>query len=83
MVELNADWTSEGAQRAVERWLGGVASEESMPTTLVAQSDEMALGVRPALRDFQSQRGWPIGSAPSSAATAPRGSASDWFAKDA
>jgi ABC-type sugar transport system substrate-binding protein len=61
LLELNADWTSECARMAVERW----ASETTnMPGMFVAQNDEMALGVRQALRDLASQRGFPGASVP-------------------
>jgi ABC-type sugar transport system, periplasmic component len=64
LVELNADWTSEGARMAVERWTGAAASEEDLPGMFVAHNDEMALGVRQALRDFDSQRNLPLAGAP-------------------
>jgi ABC-type sugar transport system substrate-binding protein len=64
LIELNADWTSEGARRVVESWAGSITAEDSLPEIFVAQNDEMALGVRQALRDFESQRGWPIAAAP-------------------
>jgi ABC-type sugar transport system substrate-binding protein len=64
LIELNADWTSEGARRVVETWAGSITAEDSLPDVIVAQNDEMALGVRQALRDFESQRGWPIAAAP-------------------
>jgi ribose transport system substrate-binding protein len=61
--EINADWTSEGARRAVEAWAGNLAGKEDLPKAIVAQNDEMALGVRQALRDIESRRDWPIGGA--------------------
>ena len=64
LVELNADWTSEGARRAVESWATGVTSPDDLPGVVVAQNDEMALGVRQALRDLDSQRDWPIAGTP-------------------
>ena len=61
LIELNADWTSECARMAVARW----ASETTdLPGMFVAQNDEMALGVRQALRDLASQRGFPSASVP-------------------
>jgi ABC-type sugar transport system substrate-binding protein len=64
LIELHADWTSEGARMAVARWASGVASAADLPGMVVAHNDEMALGVRQALRDFDSQRSLPVGSAP-------------------
>jgi len=64
IVELNADWTSEGARIAVADWASGIASQGDMPGMFVAHNDEMALGVRQALRDIDSQRGLPVGGAP-------------------
>jgi ribose transport system substrate-binding protein len=56
LVELNADWTSERARMAVAQWTNDMASDGDLPGMFVAQNDEMALGVRQALRDFHSQR---------------------------
>jgi ABC-type sugar transport system substrate-binding protein len=64
IAEVNADWTSEGARRAVEAWDGTLTGKEALPEAVVAQNDEMALGVRQALRDIESRRDWPIGGAP-------------------
>jgi ABC-type sugar transport system substrate-binding protein len=64
VVEVNADWTSEGARRAVETWATGIASKDDVPAAFVAQNDEMALGVRQALRDIDSRLDWPIGGSP-------------------
>ena len=64
LIELNADWTSEGARRAVEKWARGVSTQEYLPGAFVAHNDEMALGVRQALRDIDSQRNWPIAGTP-------------------
>jgi len=64
IVEVNADWTSEGARRAVERWGAGVETKDAVPAAFVAQNDEMALGVRQALRDIDLQREWPVGLSP-------------------
>ncbi len=50
-VTLEADWTSEGARLVVERWLDQRAAGIEPPAVAVAQNDEMALGVRQALRD--------------------------------
>ena len=63
LIELHADWTSEGARMAVARWANGITSKE-LPGMFVAHNDEMALGVRQALRDFDSQRSLPVGSSP-------------------
>jgi ABC-type sugar transport system substrate-binding protein len=64
VIEVNADWTSEGARRAIEGWAAGVTSRSDVPSAFAAQNDEMALGVRQALRDIESQRDWPIGKSP-------------------
>jgi ABC-type sugar transport system substrate-binding protein len=64
IAEVNADWTSEGARLAVERWVAGLAGKNDFPTVFVAQNDEMALGVRQALRDIESRRDWTIGAFP-------------------
>ncbi len=64
LVELNADWTSERARMVVETWASGVASKEDFPAAIVAQNDEMALGVRQALRDIDSKRDWPVANIP-------------------
>jgi ribose transport system substrate-binding protein len=64
VVEVNADWTSEGARRAVEIWATGLKKRDEMPTGFVAQNDEMALGVRQALRDIDTRRDWPVGGSP-------------------
>jgi ribose transport system substrate-binding protein len=64
LVEINADWTSEGARLAVEGWAKCLASAKDVPSTFVAQNDEMALGVRQALRDIESRHSWPIAEVP-------------------
>jgi ABC-type sugar transport system substrate-binding protein len=64
VITLNADWTSEGARRVVEDWGHGVTTREELPAAFVAQNDEMALGVRQALRDLDIQRDWPVAGAP-------------------
>ena len=64
IAEINADWTSEGARLAVEAWAGSLTGNGDLPDAFVAQNDEMALGVRQALRDIESRRDWPIGGAP-------------------
>jgi ABC-type sugar transport system substrate-binding protein len=63
IVEVNADWTSEGARRAVELWAAGKRKNE-IPAAFAAQNDEMALGTRQALRDIDSLRDWPVGASP-------------------
>jgi ABC-type sugar transport system substrate-binding protein len=60
LVELNADWTSECARRVVETWAKGLGAEEALPSVCVAQNDEMALGVRQALRDVACARDWTL-----------------------
>jgi ribose transport system substrate-binding protein len=64
LIELNADWTSEGARRAIEGWASSLTAKKDLPVVFVAQNDEMALGVRQALRDIDSQRHWPIAGSP-------------------
>ena len=64
VVEVNADWTSEGARRAIETWAAGIASKDDVPAAFAAQNDEMALGVRQALRDIDTRLDWPIGGCP-------------------
>ena len=64
LIELHADWTSEGARMAVARWANGITSKADLPGMFVAHNDEMALGVRQALRDFDTQRSLPVGSSP-------------------
>jgi ABC-type sugar transport system substrate-binding protein len=60
LTELNADWTSERARMAVERWVGQLATGAELPDMFVAHNDEMALGVRQALRDAESQKDLPL-----------------------
>ena len=64
LIELNADWTSERARMAVERWAGELAADAELPGMFVAHNDEMALGVRQALRDAASQKDLPLATAP-------------------
>jgi ABC-type sugar transport system substrate-binding protein len=64
IIEVNADWTSEGARRAVDSWSKGITAPEEIPAVVVAQNDEMALGVRQALRDLDCDRDWPVASTP-------------------
>jgi ABC-type sugar transport system substrate-binding protein len=52
---LEADWTSEGARLALERWLETAASAGHLPGVVCAQNDDMALGARQALRDAGSR----------------------------
>jgi ribose transport system substrate-binding protein len=64
VATVNADWTSEGARRAIESWVTEIAEQADVPAAFVAQNDEMALGVRQALRDIDTRRDWPIGGHP-------------------
>lgn len=64
LIELSADWTSEGARMAVQRWAAGISSEQQLPALFVAHNDEMALGVRQALRDMDSRCGFTVATAP-------------------
>ena len=63
LIELNADWTSERARMAVGRWAVDLTSDSELPGMFVAHNDEMALGVRQALRDVASQKDLPLGAA--------------------
>jgi len=63
VTELNADWTSERARMVVERWANELPSNAQLPGMFVAHNDEMALGVRQALRDVASQKDLPLGAA--------------------
>jgi ABC-type sugar transport system substrate-binding protein len=58
VATLEADWTSEGARLAVDRWLEQ-PNAAPLPALVCAQNDEMALGVRQALRDAASRRNQP------------------------
>lgn len=60
VIELNADWTSERARMVVERWANELPADAQLPAMFVAHNDEMALGVRQALRDFSSRRDVPL-----------------------
>lgn len=63
VIQLNADWTSERARMEVERWARAIAGASDVPGVFVAHNDEMALGMRQALRDVASQRDLPLASA--------------------
>src|SRR5260370_42374509 len=53
---LTADWTQEGASKAVTRWLR-LGTRYDAPVNLVAaQNDEMAIGARQALRQDVPKR---------------------------
>jgi ABC-type sugar transport system substrate-binding protein len=60
VIELNADWTSERARMVVEKWANDLPAGAPLPAMFVAHNDEMALGVRQALRDFASRRDLPL-----------------------
>jgi ABC-type sugar transport system substrate-binding protein len=64
VIELNADWTSERARMVVERWTKELPGDAKLPQMFVAHNDEMALGVRQAMRDFSSRRDDPPTTAP-------------------
>jgi ribose transport system substrate-binding protein len=64
ITEVEGDWTSEGARRAVDDWANRAAEGEFLPNAFVAQNDEMALGLRQALRELDVERDWPTGDAP-------------------
>ena len=63
LIELSADWTSERARMAVERWATDLAADSDLPGMFVAHNDEMALGVRQALRDAASRKDLPLATA--------------------
>jgi ABC-type sugar transport system substrate-binding protein len=56
VVELNADWTSERARMVVERWSEELVAGSELPGMFVGHNDEMALGIRQALRDASSKK---------------------------
>jgi ABC-type sugar transport system substrate-binding protein len=60
IIELNADWTSERARMAVEKWAESLTPESPLPDMFVAHNDEMALGIRQALRDAASRKDLPL-----------------------
>jgi ABC-type sugar transport system substrate-binding protein len=64
LTELNADWTSERARMVVERWAVELGADAELPGMFVAHNDEMALGVRQALRDVASQKDLPLATSP-------------------
>jgi ABC-type sugar transport system substrate-binding protein len=64
LVTLNADWTSEGARLALERWLNNMTKDTEVPGVLVAQNDEMALGLRQAARDAAVRLNQPLDKIP-------------------
>jgi ABC-type sugar transport system substrate-binding protein len=63
LTEMNADWTSERARMAVERWTTELSSDTELPGMFVAHNDEMALGTRQALRDASFTRDLPLAKA--------------------
>jgi ABC-type sugar transport system, periplasmic component len=63
LIELNADWTSERARMEVERWASNLPADAELPGMFVAHNDEMALGVRQALRDAALQKDLPLATA--------------------
>jgi ABC-type sugar transport system substrate-binding protein len=64
LVTLNADWTSEGARLALERWLRNMTKDTEVPSVFVAQNDEMALGLRQAARDAAVRLNLPLDKTP-------------------
>lgn len=64
ITEVEGDWTSEGARRAVDGWANRDADRDALPDAFVAQNDEMALGLRQALRELDVERDWPVGDVP-------------------
>ena len=64
LVTLNADWTSEGARLALERWLSNMTKDKEVPSVFVAQNDEMALGMRQAARDAAVRLNLPLDKTP-------------------
>ena len=64
LVTLSADWTSEGARLALERWLKNMSKDTEVPGVFVAQNDEMALGLRQAARDAAVRMNLPLDKTP-------------------
>jgi len=64
LVTLSADWTSEGARLALERWLKNMPKDAEVPGVFVAQNDEMALGLRQAARDAAVRLNLPLDKVP-------------------
>ena len=64
LLTLSADWTSEGARLALDRWLESMSKDAEMPGVLVAQNDEMALGLRQAARDAAVRLNLPLDKIP-------------------
>ncbi|HZR28694.1 MAG TPA: substrate-binding domain-containing protein [Terriglobales bacterium] len=48
---LSADWTQQGAQKAVTRWLRLRTTYDAPVNLIAAQNDEMAIGARQAFKD--------------------------------
>jgi ABC-type sugar transport system substrate-binding protein len=64
LTELNADWTSERARMEVERWANALTPGAELPEMFVAHNDEMALGIRQALRDAAARKDLPLANTP-------------------
>jgi ABC-type sugar transport system substrate-binding protein len=64
LVTLGADWTSEGARLALERWLDKMTADTEVPGVFVAHNDEMALGLRQAARDAAVRLNLPLDKVP-------------------
>jgi ABC-type sugar transport system substrate-binding protein len=64
LVTLSADWTSEGARLALERWLKNMSKDTEVPGVFVAHNDEMALGLRQAARDAAVRLNQPLDKIP-------------------
>jgi ABC-type sugar transport system substrate-binding protein len=64
LVELNADWTSERARLVLKSWLDAQPDRAPLPGIVVAQNDEMALGVRQALHEAAAARDLPLFTTP-------------------
>lgn len=63
ITELNADWTSERARMGVEKWTESLGADAELPEMFVGHNDEMALGIRQALRDAASSKDLPLATA--------------------
>lgn len=63
VIELNADWTSERARMGVEKWTEELTPASELPHMFVGHNDEMALGIRQALRDAASRKDLPLATA--------------------
>jgi serine/threonine protein kinase/ABC-type sugar transport system substrate-binding protein len=50
VTPIEADWSTEGARMALERWLKAMRKDAPPPSLVAAQNDEMAIGAHQALQ---------------------------------